>query len=148
MNAKRNSCQSHSRQVVNVTISCKNFCLAKKIAFYINHCLNTQASMYMLFISDVHKFVNVTLKSESLSKKAEGERTKLVEALEKFYASNYHLAPSSGDEGSTSSHKTPSISGSIGKDLKDDQMRNYNYFFTMKGFVCLFVWFLNVLVNN
>ncbi|GFR60026.1 Src kinase-associated phosphoprotein 2 [Elysia marginata] len=64
-------------------------------------------------LADVSKFVNVTLKSEPLSKKAENERTKLVEALEKFYANNYSLAPHSGDEGSTSSHRTPSISGSI-----------------------------------
>lgn len=64
-------------------------------------------------LADVSKFVNITLKSETLSKKAENERTKLVETLEKFYAANYSLAPHSGDEGSASSHKTPSISGSI-----------------------------------
>ena len=73
---------------------------------------------FFLCVADVSKFVSLTLKSESLSKKAESERIKLVEALEKFFADNYSLAPHSGDEGSTSSHKTPSISGSIGNHTK------------------------------
>ncbi|RUS74020.1 hypothetical protein EGW08_018219, partial [Elysia chlorotica] len=64
-------------------------------------------------LADVKRFVSLTLKSESLSKKAEAERTKLVETLEKFFADNYSLAPHSGDDDSTSSHRTPSISGSI-----------------------------------
>ncbi|GFO20366.1 src kinase-associated phosphoprotein 2 [Plakobranchus ocellatus] len=63
-------------------------------------------------LSDVNKFVSITLQSESLSKKAENERQKLVKALEKLFADNHSLSAYS-DEGSTSSHKSPSISGSI-----------------------------------
>lgn len=54
------------------------------------------------FLGEVNKFINVTLRSESLSKPAQKERDKILELLLRLYADYDSLSPS-GDEGSTSS---------------------------------------------
>ncbi|KAI8767886.1 myosin-1, partial [Biomphalaria glabrata] len=53
-------------------------------------------------IAEVDKFLNVTLKSENLSKQAFKEKDKIIELIQKLYGDYTSLAPS-GDEGSTSS---------------------------------------------
>ncbi|CAL1526619.1 unnamed protein product [Lymnaea stagnalis] len=54
------------------------------------------------FLSEVNKFINGTLRSESLSKPAQKERDKIIDLLLRLYADYDSLSPS-GDEGSASS---------------------------------------------
>ncbi|XP_059140158.1 src kinase-associated phosphoprotein 2-like [Physella acuta] len=65
------------------------------------------------FLTEINKFINITLKNENLSVSAQKEKEKIVELLLRFYVDYDNL--SSGDEGSTSSARDTGAhsSGSI-----------------------------------
>ncbi|XP_005099791.1 src kinase-associated phosphoprotein 2-A [Aplysia californica] len=65
-------------------------------------------------LAEVNKFLGSTLKSESLSKNGQKEKSRITEVLQKLFADYPGLAPATGDEGSASS----------GKDLSIDESRN------------------------
>ena len=60
----------------------------------------------------MNKFLTVSLKSESLSKIAAKEKSKVEESLQKLYADFPSLSPHNKDEGSASSAKDQ-ISGTV-----------------------------------
>ncbi|KAH9494839.1 hypothetical protein Btru_017944 [Bulinus truncatus] len=66
-------------------------------------------------LSEIDRFFNFTLKSENLSKKADKEKEKIIESIQKLFADYTSLAPS-GDEGSTSSARDTGANSSFGED--------------------------------
>uniref|UniRef100_A0A2C9KUR9 SH3 domain-containing protein n=1 Tax=Biomphalaria glabrata TaxID=6526 RepID=A0A2C9KUR9_BIOGL len=69
-------------------------------------------------IAEVDKFLNVTLKSENLSKQAFKEKDKIIELIQKLYGDYTSLAPS-GDEGSTSSARDTGGNNSLGYEFRE-----------------------------
>uniref|UniRef100_A0A0B7ASU2 PH domain-containing protein n=2 Tax=Arion vulgaris TaxID=1028688 RepID=A0A0B7ASU2_9EUPU len=69
-------------------------------------------------LSEFNRFLKVTLQSETLSTNTENERNKILKLLQKLFADYDSLVPNYGDEGSVSSTKDGSISGSL------DESRN------------------------
>jgi hypothetical protein len=68
-------------------------------------------------LSEVNRFLKITLLPETLSSNAENDRKNILKLLQKLFSDYDSLAPSSGDEGSVSSYKD-ATSGSL------DESRN------------------------